>query len=81
MKKLYRSQTNKTLYGVLGGLGEYFDVDPTILRLGFIFFTVVSLGLGGLIVYLLAVLVVPENPNGSRSDDEIEVIPNNRKSE
>jgi phage shock protein C len=74
MKKLYRSQTNKTVYGVLGGLGEYFDVDPTILRLGFIFFSVLSAGFGGLIIYLLAVLVVPENPN--KSSDETVVIIN-----
>jgi phage shock protein C len=74
MKKLYRSQTNKTVYGVLGGLGEYFDVDPTILRLGYIFFSVISAGIGGLVIYLLAVLVVPENPN--KSTEETMVIIN-----
>jgi phage shock protein C len=73
MKKLYRSQTNKSLYGVLGGLGEYYDIDPTILRLGFIFFSVLSAGFGGLIIYLLAVLVVPENPNKT-VDDEVVII-------
>jgi phage shock protein C len=73
MKKLYRSQTNKSLYGVLGGLGEYYDVDPTILRLVFIFFSVLSAGFGGLIIYLLAVLVVPENPNKT-VEDEVVII-------
>jgi phage shock protein C len=68
MKKLYRSQTNKTVYGVLGGLGEYFDVDPTILRLGYIFFSVLSAGIGGVVIYFLAVLVVPENPNKPTED-------------
>jgi phage shock protein C len=68
MKKLYRSQTNKTVYGVLGGLGEYFDVDPTILRLGYIFFSVLSAGIGGVVIYFLAVLVVPENPNKPAED-------------
>jgi phage shock protein C len=68
MKKLYRSQTNKTVYGVLGGLGEYFDVDPTILRLGYIFFSVLSAGIGGVVIYFLAVLVVPENPNNNNED-------------
>jgi phage shock protein C len=73
MKKLYRSQTNKSLYGVLGGLGEYYDVDPTILRLVFIFFSVLSAGFGGLIIYILAVLVVPENPNKT-VEDEVVII-------
>lgn len=37
MKHLYKSDTNKVLAGVLGGLGEYFDIDPVVLRLGFVF--------------------------------------------
>jgi phage shock protein C len=37
-KKLFRSEENKVLFGILGGLGEYFDVDPTIYRLFFLFF-------------------------------------------
>ena len=33
-RQLYRSDTNKILFGVCGGLGEYFNIDPTIIRLG-----------------------------------------------
>lgn len=39
MKKLYRSNTNRKLSGVCGGLAEHFDIDPTIIRLIFIFLT------------------------------------------
>ena len=39
MKKLYRSNTDRKLCGVCGGLAEYFDIDPTIIRLIFVFLT------------------------------------------
>ena len=37
-KKLYRSKTNKKIFGVCGGLAEYFDIDPTLVRLGWVLF-------------------------------------------
>lgn len=73
MKKLYRSQTNKSLYGVLGGLGEFYDQDPTVLRLIFIVVLVCTGLFPFALIYLLAVLVIPMNPNGS-SNDEVVVI-------
>ena len=57
MKKLKRSSSNKKIFGVCGGLGEYFDVDPTIIRL-FAVLSVLCLG-GGVIAYLVAALVMP----------------------
>ena len=39
MKKLYRSETNKMIAGVCGGIAEYFDIDATLVRLGFAVFT------------------------------------------
>ena len=56
-KRLYRSKTNRVIAGVCGGLGEYFGIDPIILRI--IFF--VTSGLGG--IYLLMWLLIPNNPN------------------
>ena len=60
MKKLYRSNTNKKLCGVCGGLAEYFDIDPTIIRLIFVFLTL--FGGGGLLIYLICALVIPKSP-------------------
>jgi phage shock protein C len=59
-KKLYRSAKEKMAGGVAGGLAEYFDIDPTIIRVLF----VVSLFLGGtgLIAYIVLWIVVPEQP-------------------
>lgn len=60
MKKLYRSNTNRKLCGVCGGFAEYFDLDPTIMRLLFVFLTL-FVG-GGLLIYLICALVIPNNP-------------------
>ena len=59
-KKLYRSRKNKKLFGVCGGLAEYFDIDPTVLRL-ILTLAVVCAGVG-LVAYLIAALIIPVNP-------------------
>lgn len=57
MSKLYRSQENKILGGVCGGLGEYLGIDPTLVR---IFFVIFSLASGsGVLVYLLLWIIIP----------------------
>ena len=57
-KKLYRSSTNYKLAGVCGGIGEYFNIDPTLVRLGWIVFSVA--GGSGLLAYIIAALVMPK---------------------
>ena len=61
-KKLYKSRKNKMLGGICGGIGEYFQIDPTLVRLGFI--ALCLLAGGGLIAYIIALIVVPEAPEG-----------------
>lgn len=58
MKKLYLSDTNRKIGGVCGGLGEYFDKDPTLFRILFILITILSLGLG-ILVYLVMWAIIP----------------------
>lgn len=60
-KRLFRSGREKMLGGVCGGLGEYFDVDPTLIRLGAVI-AIFGAGLG-FFAYLIAWLVVPMNPD------------------
>jgi len=60
-KRLYRSRTNRMVSGVCGGLGEFSNVDPTIVRLLFAAGTIFSGGLL-LLVYLAMIFVVPEAP-------------------
>lgn len=58
-KKLYRSSTNCVLAGVCGGIAEYFNVDPTLIRLIWIIFTCMGFG-GGIIAYIIAAIIVPK---------------------
>lgn len=58
-KRLYRSEDNKIIGGVIGGLGAYLNVDPTVLRLIFILILIFTGIFPGLIVYLIWWLIVP----------------------
>ena len=59
-KKLYKSKTNKKLCGVCGGLAEYLDVDPTLVRL-ILVLSILFAGCG-LLAYLIAALIIPVKP-------------------
>jgi len=59
-KKLYRSRNNRMIAGICGGLAEYFDIDPIIIRL-ITLILVLSLG-AGLIAYIIAWIVIPKEP-------------------
>jgi len=62
IKKLYRSNTNKVFAGICGGVGEYFEVDPTLLRLVWLLIVIFSGIFPGVIAYLFALLIVPKHP-------------------
>jgi phage shock protein PspC (stress-responsive transcriptional regulator) len=69
VKRLYRSRDDRMLAGVAAGLGKYFDIDPTIVRI--LFALSVFFGVGsGLLIYFILMLVVPEEPLGG----EVEVV-------
>ena len=68
IKRLERSQTDKIIAGVSGGLGRYFDLSPAVFRLGFVALTL--LGGAGVLVYIAAVLVIPkEGDERSMAED------------
>lgn len=56
-KKLYRSMTDKKLCGICGGLGDYFEIDSTVVRLLWVLFTLC--GGAGLLAYIICALIVP----------------------
>ena len=60
MSGLHRSSNNKLLAGVCGGIAQYFDIDPTIVRLAWL--VAVFCAGGGLIAYLIAYVVIPQEP-------------------
>ena len=56
-KKLLRSVDNRMICGVCGGIGNYFNIDPTLIRLVWV---LASLSGGGLLVYIIASIIIPE---------------------
>ena len=61
IKRLYRSRKDKVLGGVCGGIAEYFQIDPVLVRLLWVIFILISMGLG-IIAYIIAWIIVPEEP-------------------
>ena len=61
-KKLYKSNSDKKLDGVCAGIGKYFGIDPTLVRLIWAIVSLFSGGITGLLVYLICALVLPREP-------------------
>ena len=59
-KRLYKSNENKMIGGVCGGIAEYFGMDPTFVRLGWVLFC--ALGGSGIVAYLIAAIIIPKKP-------------------
>jgi len=64
LKKLYRSKKNNKILGICGGLGEYFEIDPTLLRLILIFIMILTGIVPVLIGYFIGGLIIPLAPKG-----------------
>ena len=69
VKRLQRSRTERMLAGVCGGIGRYFDVDPTIIRVLFVFFSL-FIG-GGILAYIILWIIMPEEPEAVEQTDEV----------
>lgn len=63
MKKIYRSKSQKMISGVCGGIAHYFNIDPTIVRLVWVLVSIFSTAIPGLIIYLICVIVIPDEPD------------------
>lgn len=59
VKRLYRSSVNYMLAGVCGGIAEYFNIDPTLIRLAWIILTCMNCGTG-IVAYIIAAIVIPK---------------------
>jgi phage shock protein C len=65
-KRLYRSRTDRRLAGVCGGIGAYFEVDSTFVRLGWVVLTILTGIIPGIIVYIIAAIIIPDEPEMER---------------
>lgn len=63
-KKLYRSRTDKKIFGVLGGFAKYFGIDATILRVVYVLLSLCGVG-SPILIYLVVALVMPEEPDNT----------------
>lgn len=61
-KKLYRNKDNKMVSGVCSGIADYFDIDPTLVRIGWLI--LVFCAGTGLFAYLIGIIVIPVKPAG-----------------
>lgn len=68
MKKLYRSRDDKKIAGICGGLGEMFSIDPTLVRLLFVFVGFVTGVMPLVIVYIVGWIIIPESPRRKKTD-------------
>jgi phage shock protein C len=69
VKKLYRSTKNRMLAGVCGGIAEYFELDPTIIRVLFVLLSVFAGG--GILAYIILWLLIPQEPETSEPDEGV----------
>ena len=60
-KRLYKSNKNKMIDGVCAGIAEYFNIDPTLIRLGAVVLT--RAGGSGVLAYIICAIIVPRDPN------------------
>lgn len=59
-KRLYKIEQGKKLDGVCGGIAEYFDIDPTIVRLAWVILTCFPVPFSGIIIYIIAAIIMPK---------------------
>lgn len=58
-KRLYRSRENRMICGVCGGIADYFNVDPTLIRLGLVLLACTG---SGILAYFIAAIIIPDKP-------------------
>jgi phage shock protein C len=70
MKRLYRSENDKIVCGVCGGVAEYYNIDPSLVRIGVVVGSIIlGAGIGGLIAYLSAAAIIPSKNNVNNDND------------
>ena len=62
MKRLYRSKTDRMVAGICGGLGEVYNLDPTLIRLTLVFLGLATAIMPLLIAYIVGIIIIPQGP-------------------
>jgi len=77
-KRLCKSNTNRVISGVCGGIAEYFNIDPTIIRIAWALLTFFSAGFPGIILYVICAVVMPSSVNTPPPHDYTDYTDHNR---
>ena len=72
MKHLYKSSKNKIFAGIFGGLGEYYKIDPVVLRAGYVLITVLSGLVPGILAYFICTFIIPKKLVSNIRDAEFQ---------
>ncbi len=67
MRKIYRSKKDKMIAGICGGLGEMFEIDPTLIRLGLVFIGLATGVLPLIIAYVIGWIIIPMSPENEQT--------------
>lgn len=62
MKRLYRSKKDRMLCGVCGGIADYFNIDPTLIRILWVIISLLGVLFPGILAYIICCIIIPENP-------------------
>jgi phage shock protein C len=62
MKRLYRSRTDKMVAGICGGMGELYEIDPTLIRLALVFLGLATAIVPLLVAYIVGAIIIPLGP-------------------
>lgn len=68
-RRLTKSSNNKVISGVLGGIADYFGIDPTIVRVVYVILSVLSQAFPGVLVYICLAIIMPDGKKDVRSRD------------
>ena len=66
MRRLCLSRKDKKIFGICGGIGETYDIDPTLIRLSLVFLCFVTAIIPVALTYLIAWLIIPQKPPGTQ---------------
>jgi phage shock protein C len=66
MRRLYRSREDRMLAGICGGMGEVYNIDPTLIRLGLVFLGLATAIVPLLVAYVFGVIIIPQGPAPSK---------------
>lgn len=61
-KRLYRSSSHSILFGVCGGIADYFQLDPTLVRVGWVILSIFTAGFPGILAYIVCFFIIPLEP-------------------